>query len=225
LTQKHRSYRGSSLVELMLTVMLIGIIVAGVSEALFVNTSWFTMLQNRLDNGLAARSFLQKLASDIRMSYQVDTTSNNSKLILLKLPATSFNQVGFFNAPLATSSSKVTYLVEPDSSTPNLFSIRYQDTATGDDRIILYGVVGPTSSTDSTAPAIFQYVSRLYPCDQSDVASSFTGGVIVNLELRRTDYGSDTGAFHKVSNGIRKKSAIALRSEFMLRNSILHGTN
>lgn len=225
-TRHQRTARGSSLIELMVTVVIIGFVIAAISEAIFVNTAWFSVLQNRVENGMAAHMFLKHLSADIKTSYQVDAiNSDMSKLVLFKMAPNQFSPDGFFNAKQLIVASQVSYLVEPDVAEPGLFGIRYTNSLTGENRLILRGVLGPVSKANLSKPAIFQYISKQYPCAISDSPTALTGSVVVNLELRRTEFGSDTGAFHKVSNSVRQKSAIALRSETMLRNSLLHGSN
>lgn len=224
-----RAKTGTSLVELVLSAAIIGLVIAGVSQAIFTNTAWFSVLQNRLDNGMAARLFLRKLGSDIRMSYLVDASSTSSSLILYALQPSKFNSDGFFNDPTPLNSSKITYSTEPDPQNPQMFRIHYTNSGTKEDRYILVGVLGPLSATDGNSACTFQYVSRQYPYAETDTPSPLptqpVGTVVLNLELRRAFYGSDTGAFHRVASGIRQKSAIAIRSEFLLRNSLLHGNN
>ena len=221
---RKRKAKGSSLIELMLSSVIIGIIIAGTSQAIFINTAWYSALQNRLDNGMSARMFLRRIGADIRMSYQVETQSNATKLVLSRMPNAQFNSQGFFNTPLLMSGSQITYSVEADETYPGTYRIMYQNTFTGESSLVMRGILGPLSKT-TNQPIIFQYIGRQYPCTQTEVPDQLTGSVVINLELRRTDYGSDTGAMHAVSTSVNKKSAIALRSEYMLRNSGLHGTN
>ncbi|MDQ5937968.1 MAG: Prepilin-type N-terminal cleavage/methylation protein [Cyanobacteriota bacterium erpe_2018_sw_21hr_WHONDRS-SW48-000092_B_bin.40] len=221
---RRRGSKGSSLIELMLSSVIIGIVIAGTSQAIFINTAWYSALQNRLDNGMSARMFLRRIGNDIRMSYQVEPQSNTTKLVLSKMPNSQFDPQGFFNTPLLMTGSQITYWVETDDTYPGTYRIMYQNTFTGETNLVMRGILGPLSKTTGQ-PIIFQYISRLYPCAQTDLPDQLTGSVVLNLELRRTDYGSDTGAIHAVSNSVNRKSAIALRTEYMLRNTGLHGTN
>lgn len=222
----NRSNQGSSLIELMVSAIIIGFVIAAISQAIFVNTAWFSVLQNRVENGMAARLFLKKLAADIRTSYQVDyKNSDLDTLILFRISPTQFDSNGFFNQRMTTQSSQVIYDTEQDPTTPGTFRIKFRDTLSGENRYILYGILGPLSKANASKPAIFQYLNREYPCSQTDSPNAQTGTIVVNLELRRTEFGSDTGAFQRVNSAINEKSAIALRSEIMLRNSVLHGSN
>lgn len=229
--RKERSRSGMSIVELLVSALIIGFVIAGLSQALFVNLAWFRVLECRLENGMAARLFLRKLAEDVRTSYQLETNScNNVTLVLNKQPEPPFiapaqllDSQAYSNTQVALVSSRIVYTVEPDTQ-PGYFRIRYQNSANNDNRIILTGILGPLSKATGL-PAIFQYVSKEAPCNQSNSADPLTGSVIVNLELRRKLFGHDTGAFGGDKSTTTEKSAIALRSEFLLRNSMLHGDN
>lgn len=214
----------------MLTALIMGFVVAGIMQALFVNLSWFRTLSNRVDNGLAARSFVRMLAADVRNSYQVDKSSRGDKLVLHRPPTPVFTAPATLNdsqvyskIPMSIASSRIEYEVVPDTSQPSgFYKIRYFNSDRNDDRTILQGVLGPLAPATST-PKIFQYVDKETPCAQSDTATETTGSVVLNLELRRKLYGNDSGAFGASDSQTRDKSSIAFRSEFMLRNSTLHG--
>ncbi|MDP3509288.1 MAG: hypothetical protein Q8T09_15045 [Candidatus Melainabacteria bacterium] len=227
-----RSNSGLSVIELMLTALIMGFVVAGIMQALFVNLAWFRTLSNRVDNGLAARNFVRILGDDIRNSYKVDTLSRGDKLILHRPPTPVFTEpaVLFDSQAYSTIQAKIddrsiVYEVIADPSQPTgFYKILYSNSGTTGTRTILQGVLGPLSPATGS-PLVFQYVDKESPCTQSDNASDTTGSVVLNLELRRKLYGQDTGAFGAVDPPPRDKSAIAFRTEFMLRNNSLHGDN
>lgn len=229
---KSRTNNGLSVIELMLTALIMGFVVAGIMQALFVNLSWFRTLSNRVDNGMAARSFVRSLADDVRNSYQVHKDSRGDKLILHRPPTPTFaapadlyKSQAYSKIQAQIMSTQITYDVIPDPTQPNgFYKILYSNSSTNDSRTILQGVLGPLSPATGL-PAIFQYIDKESPSAQSDTAKDTTGSVVVNLELRRKLYGHDTGAFGGSNTAPRDKSAIAFRSEFMLLNNSLHGDN
>lgn len=218
---RSRHVKGASLAEVLVSIVILGFIAAAVTQALLANTSYFSVLQNRVDNGMAVRLFARRLTRDVRQSWQVGfgnaDSSSSSRLVLYKPPKTNFDSNGFFHTPTLMNDCQITYIVVPDD-TPGFFKI---DCITPTDRqTVLHGILGPLAKDQSAIPKIFQYISR-QDAPASDFATTLTRGVILNLELRRTDYGSDTGTFHAVKTTARQKSALVFHTEIMLRNSVL----
>lgn len=227
-----RRKTGLSVIELMLTAVIMGFVVAGIMQALFVNLSWFRTLSNRVDNGLAARNFVSRFGDDVRNSYQVDTQSRGDMIILHRPPTPDFiGPADLYKSQVYSTKqaiiplTSIVYEVVPDPTQPTgFYKIQYSNSATNDSRTILQGILGPLSPSTGL-PAIFQYVDEESPTAQSDRAKDTTGSVVLNLELRRKLYGHDTGAFGSDTTSTREKSAIAFRTEFMMRNNSLHGDN
>lgn len=205
-----RSRDGFSIVELLVSMVVMGIAIAGLTELLWVNTSWSSMLHNKFDNFTSAQTFLRRFQNDIKHARKI--ISGDKKQILIEGPLLSqFDNQGFI-----TSVSRFTYSVTPDLTRPGEYMIvRTPDG--GASETVLRGLIGPknASGIDLT---IFQYIGRGdTSVDRSSVAvNDDISAVIVNLELRKDDiYGKTTES--------NLDSFIALRSEIFVRNGGSHG--
>lgn len=63
--------RGMSIIELLVSIIIIGVAIAGLTETLWFNALWSYRLGNKLDNIYAARQFLNRVSKDLRMASNV----------------------------------------------------------------------------------------------------------------------------------------------------------
>lgn len=201
---------GFSIVELLVSMVVMGIAIAGLTELLWVNTSWSSMLHNKFDNFTSAQTFLRRFQNDIKHARKI--ISGDKRQIVAEGPLLSqFDNQGFI-----TAVSRFTYAVTPDLTRPGEFMIvRTPDGGTGE--TVLRGLIGPKNASGIDVTT-FQYIGRGdTSVDRASVAANDDiSAVIVNLELRKDDiYGKTT------ENNL--DSFIALRSEVFVRNGGSHG--
>jgi hypothetical protein len=66
-----RNSVGQSLVEMMVSLVIIGVAIAGITETIWINGFFMYKLGNKLDNIFAARQVLERIGPDIRMARTV----------------------------------------------------------------------------------------------------------------------------------------------------------
>lgn len=226
-----RRTSGFSIVESLVSFVVIGIAIAALTELLVANTSWSGALHNKFDNYSSGKLFLSKIGRDIRMSKSVVSGSTTSSLILNRpfdgadnIPVALQNPSSYDpknNILAVTRQFQYDVVADPNNAGQYLVTVRSLDNPTAIPLVILRGIVGPFSSA-SVLPSVFQYVERDYdPTDKkfygvAPQAAHSTDSVIVNFELKKSDFGTD--ASQSVS-----KATIVMRSEFFLRNGKIHG--
>lgn len=89
---KTRSSRGFSLVEMLISVIIIGIVSAGTAELLFMNSQGSWKLFNKVDSLNAARLVLDRLAMDIRMARNVGDIAGTPFVDGADIPTVGSNQ-------------------------------------------------------------------------------------------------------------------------------------
>lgn len=207
---RKRSRKGFSILELLVSLVVIGIAIAGITELLWINTSWSSVLHNKFDNFTSAQTFLRRFQNEVKHARRV--ISGNSKQIVLEGPVSSqFNSDGFI-----TGLSKFAYSVTPDLSKPGEYMIvRTPDGGVGE--TVLHGLIGPKNSTGVDL-SIFQYIVRSDASIENStvVSSDDVSEVIINLEMRKDDIYGKTAE-------VNTDSFIALRSETFIRNGGIHG--
>lgn len=206
---------GMTLIELVVALVITGIAIAGITEITFINGFWTLQSLNKVDNIYAAKQFLERISRELRQAKVVGTTSS-SQLITFSMPTDGAIDANGF--PTATTT--VTYQVIPDPNTPlspapkeYLIQVSYNGGLTWN--TILHSLVGP-QPIGGGVPKVFQYVAKDF--DPADAAYGVTdipnnpSSVIINLELRRQDYGSSA------STNVYLSTA-GVRSEIFLRSN------
>lgn len=198
------------MLETLVSVVVMGIAIAGISELLFANTSWLTNLNNKFDTYYASRRFLSNFESDLHQAVSISNTeSNNEKIVFRKAEESNFDSHGFL-----TYASSYQYRIVADTQPGNegQFLVKAgRDDAS--DIVVLSGIVGPILSATGK-PRFIQYVDR-DTNTLSNTPLTNTTEVIVDLELERNDFG-------KTKQGSSSKSGLAIRSEIFLRNANIH---
>ncbi|MBK7751009.1 MAG: prepilin-type N-terminal cleavage/methylation domain-containing protein [Candidatus Obscuribacter sp.] len=185
LTHLRNCKNGFSIVEMLVSLVVIGIAIAGLTELLWVNASWSSMLHNKYDNYVSAQLFLQRLENDVKHARKVKVTSNNRKLLLEGPLLSQFNGHGFI-----TGVTKYYYSVEPDPTRLGEFRVvRVEDTKP--EQVVLRGVIGP-KSLNGLDVITFKYIERGKPeieaSEVLNVPSEMDISVLqTNLELRKDD--------------------------------------
>ncbi|MDR3616362.1 MAG: prepilin-type N-terminal cleavage/methylation domain-containing protein [Candidatus Obscuribacterales bacterium] len=221
--------KGLSLIELLTSVIIIGIATAGTMELAYVNAFWAANGMNKADNLYAARRFLDTLNRDLRstISFTYSSAPTITTLALVRSQDLSQQAVDANGFPLSTSPIQIIYTVIPDPNSTDLAATDYliqRQQGTGSPVTILSGLVGPTSKTGSS-PAVFQFSSFGNPTGSTDglsfSPSGQTNSVVVNLELKRVSFTSATTAMNDTTN----HSFEAIRSELFLRNSAFYNAS
>lgn len=198
LRRRRRNFRGASITELLVCVLVMGIAFAGLCEATWLNYAWANLVNHKLDNQFRAKNFLQLFQNDIQQAIAID------------FPASESGQIG-----LLTPNGWISYKIFPSSKSGQFKILRQAGTPsmiTGLGASCLDGVIGPFSANQPTQPAIFEKIS--------DKSSPLPREIIVDLDMANTDVATNRGAF---GGSEIVKSAYSVRREFFLRNSRMHG--
>lgn len=208
--------RGISILETLVSFVVMGIAIAGITELIWANTSWLSTLQNKFDTYYASRRFLKMIEMDLHQAVSIDPSSDGKTLVLNRADESNFDSYGFL-----TYASPYIYKVELDTEpgSEGQYVLKAGPSLT-DSRIVLRGIVGPLSVV-SGQPVIFQYIERRTGALQSSAESTNPNelinisSVLIDVELKRTDFG-------KVKQDGPTKSGIVLRDEVFLRNASIH---
>ncbi len=211
------SMNGMSLIELLTSVMIIGIATAGTMELAYVNAFWAANGMNKADNLYVARRFLDILSRDLRNAANL-TASPDGKIVKIYRSPDLSQASGFSSM---TNLIAITYNVAQDPNSTDLAATDYLITrqeGSGQPVTILSGLVGPVSTSGSSLQ-IFQYSSATHPSGTTDGLSptilNQSNSVVVNLELKKVNFDSATAAMNSKTN----HSFEAIRSEIFCRNS------
>ena len=217
LSVKHRTFcrsklsAGASVVELLVSVVVLGVAIAGITDLMWMNTSWTRNFFNKTSASYSAQVFLKRLREDMNNAYRISDASNEQQLMLW-LP-TSLTKTSTSPFPPASSpiGDQVIYRLNGNTITR---------TANNSTWTILKGIVGPKKIGNS-AITVFQYIPKIL--DSSDpnfgVQSTASGGVrsvVVDIEVLNRDYGKSKAA----ESTEPSTSDIMLRAEFLARNEL-----
>lgn len=193
--------RGVSVLELLVSVVVLGIAIAGMTELVWLGASWVTSLNNRMDNFIAIRFFFNRFERDVHNCYRI-TSGTAQKLEMQCLNKSAVDANNFPSNPM----DSIIYEIVSDGS-----DYKIQMSRNGTLTTVLRGINGPTSA--STTPHVFQYVKRYTEGDTNlgviDSVSQPVSEVIINLQMNRHDF---------ASNVPNNQSALNIRSEYFLRN-------
>lgn len=223
---KIRRPKGASIIELLVSIMVISVAIAGLTELTWINTSWNARLFNKIDNHYAARRFLERIGKEIRNANAISTESTSTKLVLL---TAEYDSEGFLK-PVSSGGiiTKISYTLSSDGTNQATGNALYmvtretynQSSGAVDSKVEqLNGIVGPLDKTTNQI-ALFQYKNSNSSNLSKDAAIGYNisnpvDAVIVNLELQRLDYGG------KRTYSATSGSIFGLRDEFVLRNMLV----
>lgn len=203
-------YSGLSIVELLVSTVVLGVAIAGVTELVWMNTSWSKNFLNKTSASYSSQLFLRRLREDMDVAYKI-SDSSNSKNLTIWLPSSNLKSNVSPFPPDVSVDDKVEYLLEGDKITRTSKTQKWT---------VLTGVVGPKKIGYSDI-TVFQYVPK--SLDSTDpnygVKDSATGGVrsvIVDIEVLNRTYGKSKPS--ETDNPAT--SDIALRAEFIARNDL-----
>ncbi len=206
-----RRHRGASIVELLVSIAVLGVAIAGVTDLVWMNTSWTRNFLNKTSASYTSGVFLKRLREDMNAAYKISQTSNGQQLSLWAAHSISKSSINPFPPAASLVSDLITYKLEGSTITR---------TTGGHSWTVLKGVVGPRK-IGSADILIFQYVPKTL--DLSDpnfgVQSTASGGarsVLVDVEVLNRDYGKSKSS--ESDNPLT--SDLALRSEFIARNEL-----
>lgn len=206
-----RKQSAMTIVEMLVSLAIIGVAIAGLGELLWINGAFSGRLFNKVDSLASTGYFLELVGRDVRTA---SGASGDQQNLTLQIPYTcdplydpvsgqhQSNPDGFPSKALDT----VTYTVSavngtitrtftPDPTYNDPLNVRSEQTST-----VLSGLQGPTDN-GGTFHTFDYYTS------QNGAVSS----VVVNLDVN-TSTGSST-----------QTAQIGLRREFYLRDQILPG--
>ena len=214
--RNNRRKHGFSILEALVSLVVMGIAIAGIAELLWANTSWLSTLHNKFDTFYASRRFLKNIEIDLHQATQIDPSSDGKTLVFSKADESNFDGNGFL-----TYTNTYRYWIEPDTEigSEDKFLVR-AGSSPANSVVVLRGVVGPLNAATGQ-PVIFKYIERAENRDQSFAQSTDPNspinisGVLINLELKRTEFG-------KSQQDGPNKTGIVLRDEIFLRNATLH---
>lgn len=210
-----RSCSASSIIELLVAVAILGVALAGITDLLWMNTSWTNRFLNRTSAMYKSQVFMKRLETDLESAYRISTDSDTQTLIIW-LPVTESKISTNPFPPRAKTiaegdSDRVSYIVTSDSI------IR---TAGGKPWTVLTGLVGPRKIGE-TQISVFQYVEKSF--DSTDpafgVQSKATNGaraVMVDIEVTDRNFGKSKPS----DTNVPSDSDVQMRSEFILRNEL-----
>ncbi|MBA3856432.1 MAG: hypothetical protein C0507_05925 [Cyanobacteria bacterium PR.3.49] len=211
ITRRFRNSFGQSIVELLVSVVVMGVALAGITELLWMNTSWTRNFLNKTSASYSANVFLTRLRDDMNNAYSVSSDSTSQQLKLFLPTSQDKTSTSPFPPAISSTADLVVYKLEGNQVTR---------TAGGKSWTLMKGVVGPKKigSSDIT---LFQYVPL-----NIDVADPNFGvrenaiegvrSVIVDLEVLNRDYGKSKPS--ETDNP--STSDLALRAEFLARNAL-----
>lgn len=200
---------GFSMLEILVSLVVMGVAIAGLTEMLWFNLSWSNKLQNRFENYYAVSRFSNHLRKLVAEASAIQLYQNGTAL-QLRLPV--FFDAGTLKTSSIVHQRSVSFVVK-EETTPGRYYLEDQD-----GKIWVRGIVGPLQS-GKTGPQIFRFVNS----DPSSLELNFgtteqpsirSNMVAVNLELQRQDFGTKQG----VSN-----ANLVFHAEYFLRNGRLHG--
>jgi hypothetical protein len=228
-----RSANGVSLVELVVSSILLSVVLAGVGEILSLCVYTSTKQFNLADTRIGLKRALESVKTDVKMSYAIDITSTPQELRLaLPTPFVApendptreeYNPLAPQNPLNGTPigpGHQIEYMVKSDPDKPEEFLLERSSKIAGTTdeptrQIIAKGIIGPFP-IDGTSPFpnVFTYLQKhgLDPIPSTSEATLPTptiDGVSIYLELRRPE--------HAELNDNRYKSTIGIRGEAFTR--------
>ncbi len=199
-----RAYRGFSLIELLVAVVVLGIAIAGISEVIWVSAVWSRHLHNKFDNFLATKSFVSQFQAEVRHAKKI-TLARSNEIRMLGPTESQFNSDGFI-----TGVTETYYRVEPDLNNLGYFVIRKAVGASAP-TTVLTGVVGPRSVSGIDA-SIFRYIELSGNSEEVEIPVSDPVAVTISLEMKRQLFGTK-------SSDANATADLIVKSETYLRNA------
>jgi hypothetical protein len=198
---------------MLVAALVLSVAIAGISELLWVNTSWTSRIFNKAGAYFYAQKFLNILRNDVDSAFSIDSSSTSDSLVL--------NKVGFDENNFPTGIERITYSVIPElesGSPTGKYQIQRMVVSKGT-TIVAKGVSGPTSNTNNLKIQIFQYVPKRPDASDSyfgirDSAIEGAGSVIVNLQILNRDMGKNVST----ETSSNATSDIGIRAELFTRN-------
>lgn len=206
-----KSAAGLSVIELLVSTVVIGVAIAGITDLLWMNTSWTRNFLNKTSAVYSTQLFLKRLREDMNSAYRISTESSGQQLKMW-LPTTQSKTTITPFPPAATAATDlVLYKLEGSTITRN---------AGGKSWVVLKGVVGPKrlGSNDIT---IFQYISKTVDVSDPNYgarenADSGVRSVIIDIEILNRDYGKSRPS----ESNNPTTSDLVLRAELLARNEL-----
>lgn len=222
-----RRISGSSLVELLITVVVMGFVGSAVFGLLTSTMAAQQKLQNKCDSIDAAKVSIDRIAKVVRMGRVLGSTSDNMNLIV-QCPKFSDSGFPYSDPAVGDVYETHTFSIIPDADNAGEYVLTWRKDSGIDvpasatnpfintdqgTSVLLKGIVGPTWGN---LPQVFQYVDRNNPANPQNTpagdVSTYTG-VIANLEIIKHNASAATGQSYQ------KSSSFAYKTEVFMRNN------
>ena len=214
----NRSSRGMSVVELMVSALLMGLTMAAVGELVVMNTYSATRLTNATDGQYGCSRAIRRIGEDVRMASAIVASQCTPQILVLQQPVCLNDPTSNLNGfPLLTASQNqtacvdtITYQVVADPVNVNVYQLQLTrvpgvpgyPTSTKpalQQQVVLTGLVGPSLNGQSGPPSVFQYLSSSnqlnFPTSPPSPGTT-TVGVFVDLEVQSPSSGLGVGVRH-----------------------------
>jgi hypothetical protein len=212
-----------TVVELMVSALLMGLTMAAVGELVVVNTYSATRLTNATDGQYGCSRAIRRIGEDVRISSVIVTSLCTAQTLVLQQPAYYNDQTpadGHSNLdgfPLLTGAGSptscldtVTYQVVPDPTYANVYQLQVTRTPGVPEttyptitrpalqqQVVLSGLVGPLPAGGSGPPAVFQYLtSNNVATFPPGTPPTPTVGVFVDFEVQSPASGLGVSVRH-----------------------------
>ncbi len=200
---------GASLLELLVAILIMGVAMAGMSEAILLSSAWTWRLHNRFDNYLAAKSFITTLQHELRHCFKFVAASENT----IEFECYTVPDWRIFD-PIAEmpQSTTIRYQILPDADDPGYFVI-FKSSGSSAPVKVLSGIVGPTGVQGGR---VFSFLIQTANSQEVSIVPSdddlkHIASVAVTLELKRLTFSKQDIAG---SNSTQQ----VIKSEIYLRN-------
>lgn len=222
-----RNSVGSSLIELLIAVVIMGFVGTAVFGLLTTTMAAQQKLQNKCDSIDAAKQSIDRITKIVRMGRVLDPASNNMNLIV-QCPKFSDTGYPYSDPTIGDVFETHTFRILPDPETPGEYMLTWRKDSGVDvppsaadpfinadqgPSVLLKGIIGPNWGA---GPQVFQFVDRTNPDTPQNVimgsASNYTG-VIANLEIIKHN------ASAAIGQNYPKSSSFAYKTEVFMRNN------
>lgn len=222
-----RNTVGSSLIELLIAIVIMGFVGTAVFGLLTTTMAAQQKLQNKCDSIDAAKISIDRISKIIRMGRVLGAASTNMTLIV-QCPKFSDSGFPYTDPALGDVYETHTFTVTADPQTQGEYILTWSKDSGPDvpasavnpfintdqgPSVLLKGIIGPTWGN---TPQIFQYIDRTNPSVAQDTPAgnlaNYTG-VIANLEIIKHD------ASAAIGQGYPKSASFAYKTEVFMRNN------
>ncbi|MFN8550245.1 MAG: hypothetical protein U0103_02055 [Candidatus Obscuribacterales bacterium] len=236
--------------ELLVSVVVIGVAMAGITELMWVNATWSTRMLNKTDNLNAAKFFLTRIGKDIRASKSIGDSTNASPkfpphsniftvggdTLIIQIPLFDLNgfpiaaTVG--NGVISDVDTVVYYAKsDPRDSTGQTYQVMKSiyrgagDAVLGNslDQVVQNDVIGPIDKNTNKL-AIFQYFdSSGGEIPLQRISGDFAACSTVTGVAVNLELNKTGESSTQINSVTTNRSNFVVKGEYFLRNKLLPG--